>query len=234
MIYVFYGTDREGIIKKTDNLLKSLFTKNPDLAFEKFDVDNFDLNKLRDLSQSQSLFGNKTAVVLDGILEENEGVYDSLKYLQNSENIFIIREAKILKAEQKKLAEFTEKIEEIMLKEGKKEIFNTFSFTDAIGERNKKNAWILYEKAILAGLVPEELFWKVVGQIRVMLVAKKTPSAELAGVHPFVYKKAKSFVRNYKEGELEKLSEKLVIGYHRARRGEVEIETLLEKTILTL
>ena len=234
MIYVFYGTDREGIIKKTDNLLKSLFTKNPDLAFEKFDVDNFDLNKLRDLSQSQSLFGNKTAVILDQVLEENKDVLESLENLTSSENFFIIRENKILKPELKKIEKHTEKIEEINEKPGKKDSFNIFAFGDAVGERNKKNAWIIYQKGVFSDLVPEQLFWSVVGQIRNMLIASKTKNASEAGLHPFVYGKAKGFLKNYKDGELEKLSEKLVIGYHKARRGEVEMETLLEKTILEL
>lgn len=234
MIYIFYGTDREGMVKRTDVLSKSLFSKNPDLSFEKLDADNFDIGKLRDLSETQSLFGNKTLIVLDNVLSNNEEIFDFLSNLKNSQNIFIIREEKILKPELKKLEKYTEKIEESVLKEGKKEIFNTFSFTDAIGERNKKNAWILYEKAIFNGLVPEELFWKVVGQIRTMLLVKKTKNATEAGVHPFVFGKAKGFLRNYKDGELENLSNKLATGYHEARRGEGEIEGLLEKTLLRL
>ncbi len=235
MIYLFHGNDRGGLVKKTESLLKSLFTKNSDLSYERFDSENFDIAKLRDLSESQSLFGNLTAVLLDNLLGENEEIFESLESLKNSQNIFIIREDKLLKAEEKKLGKFAEKIEELTLAEGKKkETFNIFSFTDAIGERNKKNSWILYEKAVFSGMAPEELFWKVVGQIRNMILVKKTKSATEAGLHPFVYGKAKGFLRNFKEGELENLSEKLVIGYHQARRGEGEIETLLEKTLLSL
>lgn len=234
MIYVFYGTDREGVIKKTDSLLKSIFVKNPDLSYERFDLDNFDLGKLRDLSESQSLFGNKTAVILDQILEENEVVMEFLGHLAASQNIFIIRENKILKPELKKLEKYAEKIEEINEKVGKKESFNIFTFGDAVGERNKKNAWILYQKGIFSGLVPEQLFWIVVGQVRNMLTVIKIKSAAESGLHPFVYGKAKGFLKNYKEKELIDLSERLVIGYHNARRGEGEIETLLEKTLLGL
>jgi len=234
MIYVFFGTDREGIIKKTEGLMKSIFVKNPDLAYERFDTDNFDIGKLRDLSESQSLFGNKTAVILDQILEENQEVFESLSHLNASQNIFIIRENKILKPELKKLEKYTEKIEEINEKVGKKESFNIFTLGDAIGERNKKNAWVLYQKGIFSGLAPEQLFWTVVGQVRNMLTALKTKNAAESGLHPFVYGKAKGFLRNYKEKELIELSERLVVGYHKARRGEGEIETLLEKTLLSL
>jgi uncharacterized protein YdaT len=51
---------------------------------------------------------------------------------------------------------------------------------------------------------------------------------------PFPYNKAKGFLRNFKEEEIEKFSENLIEGYHRARRGEGEIETLVEKTLLRL
>jgi DNA polymerase III delta subunit len=234
MIYIFYGTDREAVLKKTDSLLKSLFIKNPDLSYEKFDLENFEISKLRDLSQSHSLFGNKTVVVLDNILEENEEVFSSLAYLSSSENIFIIRENKILKPELKKLEKHAEKIEELNEQAGKKENFNVFTFGDAVGERNKRNAWILYQKGIFSGLVPEQLFWIVVSQVRNMLTVTKTKNASETGLHPFVYGKARGFLKNYKEKELIVLSEKLVIGYHLARRGEGEVETLLEKTLLSL
>ncbi|MDQ3089709.1 MAG: hypothetical protein M3Q24_00970 [bacterium] len=234
MLYIYYGNDREGLIKKTESFLKSLFSTNPDLVFEKFDIDNFNLGKLRDLSESESLFGNRTAILLDNVLKENEEVFLDLAKLQVSKNIFIIREDKILKAEVSLLRKYADKIEGINLTEGKKkEVFNIFLFSDAIGERNKKNAWILYQKAIFSGLVPEEIFWKLVAPVRTMLIAKKT-TAEASGLHPYAYKKAKSFLRNFKEGELENLSEELVIGYHEARLGKGEIETLLEKTILKL
>ena len=36
--------------------------------------------------------------------------------------------------------------------------FNIFSLTDAVGARNKKEAWVLYQKALLAGVSAEEIF----------------------------------------------------------------------------
>jgi len=112
--------------------------------------------------------------------------------------------------------------------------FNIFSLTDAIGARRKRDAWVLYQKALAAGMVPEEVFYKLVWQVRTMLVAKKTKGAEEADMKPFPYNKAKGFLRNFKDGELEKFSENLVLGYHVARRGKGEIETLVERTLLRL
>lgn len=112
--------------------------------------------------------------------------------------------------------------------------FNIFLLTDAIGARNKKNAWVLYQKALASGMVAEEIFWKVMWAIKTMLLAQKTKTAEEAEMKTFPYNKAKGNLKNFKDGELEKISENLVIGYHNARRGIGEIETLVEKILLSL
>jgi len=112
--------------------------------------------------------------------------------------------------------------------------FNIFAFTDAIGARKKKDAWVLYQKALASGMAAEEIFWKVVWQMKSLLLAKRTNSSMESGQNAFVYQKAKSFIRNFKDDELENLSESLVIGYHNARRGKGEIDGLIEKTLLNL
>lgn len=112
--------------------------------------------------------------------------------------------------------------------------FNIWSFTDAMGTRNKKEAWILYQKAIASGLAPEEIFYKVVWQVKMLLLAKRTSTAKEAGMKDYPYSKAKGNLKKWKEGELENISEELVLGYHEARRGKGEIETLVERVILSL
>jgi len=112
--------------------------------------------------------------------------------------------------------------------------FNIFGLTDALGARDKKHAWILYQKALSAGLSAEEVFFKLFWQVKSMLIASRTKSVSETDMKPFPYSKAKSFLKNFKSGELEKLSENLVTGYYQARRGEGEIETLVEKMLLKL
>ena len=112
--------------------------------------------------------------------------------------------------------------------------FNIFLLTDAVGARKKKEAWILYQRALFAGLSAEEIFFKIVWQIKSMLIASKTKSVEETDMKPFPYSKAKSFLKNFKLEELEEFSTRLVLGYHLARRGEEEMETLVEKTLLGL
>jgi hypothetical protein len=112
--------------------------------------------------------------------------------------------------------------------------FNIFSLTDAVASRNKREAWVLYQRALASGMAAEEIFWKIVWQVKTLLVANQTKSADEAGMKAYPYSKAKGSLRNFKPGEVEKISESLVIGYHMARRGEGDVELLIEKTILGL
>lgn len=112
--------------------------------------------------------------------------------------------------------------------------FNIFSLTDALGARNKREAWLLYQKALASGLAPEEVFYKVQWQVKTLLTAQNTKSVAETDMKPYPYSKAKGYLKNFKANELESLSEALVLGYHSARRGQGDIETLVEKFLLKL
>lgn len=110
--------------------------------------------------------------------------------------------------------------------------FNIFALTDAFAERRKKDAWVLYQKALASGLVAEEVFFKLVWQVKALLLAKHSKSAEEAGMKSFPFNKARLALKKWPDEELEELSLKLALGYHAVRRGEGEMETFVEKTIL--
>lgn len=112
--------------------------------------------------------------------------------------------------------------------------FNIFALTDALGARDRKRAWIIYQEALAVGLSAEEVFFKIVWQVKSLLIASRTKSVAETDMKAFPYSKAKGYLKNFKPGELEQLSENLVTGYYKARRGEGEVETLVEKTILGL
>ena len=118
--------------------------------------------------------------------------------------------------------------------EGKTFDGNIFILTDAIGARDKRQAWVLYRKALLSGQAAEEIFWRVTWIVKSMHLASRTKDFTETDMKEFPYRKAKQFNKNFKEGELENISESLVVGYHNARRGLEEIELLLEKVILGL
>ena len=112
--------------------------------------------------------------------------------------------------------------------------FNIFALTDAVGMRDKRNAWVIYEKALASGMTADEIFYRVMWGAKSLILAERCGSAEEAGLNPFVYKKSKSFLKNWKREELETLSGTLVTGYHEARRGKITLDSLLERMILSI
>ena len=77
--------------------------------------------------------------------------------------------------------------------------FNIFALTDAMGARSKRDAWVLYQKALASGMVPEEVFYKLMWQLKTMLTVKRTKSVSETDMKPFPYNKAKGFLKNFKK-----------------------------------
>jgi len=125
-----------------------------------------------------------------------------------------------------------EEIEVVLDEKGRE--FNIFSLTDAVGAKDKRRAWILYQKALSGGFSSEEVFFRIVWQVKSMLLASRTKNAREADMKEFPYNKSKNFLKNFNKEELEQLSEDLVTGYHQNRRGRGEMETFVEKVLLSL
>jgi len=100
--------------------------------------------------------------------------------------------------------------------------------------RDKKRLWVEYETALTAGLPAEELFWKISWQLKHMLMVAKMTPTDKTDMKPYSIQKAKGFLRNYKPEELPRLSMNLIDIYHRARRGQSDFETALERFVLDL
>jgi hypothetical protein len=133
------------------------------------------------------------------------------------------------------ITDAAEKVQSFTLKEKKgKPDFNIFSLTDAFGRRDKKNLWVLFQKAVESGAVPEEIHGILFWQLKSMLLAHACKSAAEAGVKPFVWSKARTFAKNWSEEELKNLSAKMVSLYHDAHRGIYEFPIALERLILTI
>lgn len=237
MIHLVYGIDRPRIKKRVGEILKSFS--------EVFWItaDQFSESKIDELSGARGLFVSKYAVVCDGLFEnKNSAVYfpDKLKEISESPNLFVFMEGGLEKKELDLFKKFAEKVEELGVapKEGKKpDLFNLFLLCDALGERNKKNLWILYNKALSAGVEADQIFWKLAWQVKNLLLAKKaeggkTELIEKLKMSPFVADKAVRYAKGWTEAELTGLYRDLLDTYHNARRGVVDMETAIEKLIL--
>ena len=109
-----------------------------------------------------------------------------------------------------------------------------FEFTDALGRRDKKGLWVLYQDALAEQVPAEEVHGMFFWQAKSMLLARLYTTADEAGMKPYPFQKARECARNYKDGELEVILETLVTIYHEAHRGNTDFFVALEKFILGL
>jgi len=239
MIILLHGNNIEKSRIKLREIIASQVKKNTEATYYKIEPDTFNESEFDELVSSNALFQNAYIVVCDGILSAkltSEKVIDRLKSMKDSVNVFIIVEEVLTKEILKKLEKVAEKIQEstnTKKEKNKKIIFNVFALTDALGNKDKKELWVLYQKAVQSGSDPEEIHRLFLWQTKAML-ATYVSDANNSGLNHFVFKKAQGFTRNYLDKEVQKKSFELVALYHEARRGKVEFDIALEKFVLGL
>jgi len=237
MLYFIHGTDTTRSRVKLTALLDSLFAKKPNASFFKLNERSCTEASIDELCGGQGLFEQKYIVLLEDTLQNEQtrtAVLERLKTIGDSQNIFVLFERETDKPTRVKIEKRAAKTLEFALpKTGrKKDVFDIFSLTDAFGARDKKRAWVLLQKAILAGLSPEEIHSMLFWQTKSMLLAKHESSPEHAGLNPFVYRKSKTAAQKFTDAELRRFSAGFVSLYHNARRGIVEFEMGLEQFLL--
>lgn len=248
MIYFYYGTDTEKASKKANSALDSSLKKHLDATLIRIGTEELSQQRIDELIGTQALFYNKYLVYFYKTFENKinkELILKNIKDLAKSENFFIFAEGKMDKVGLTKIEKVAEKVEEFVKPEKKLnkkeelalrgEKIDFFDFSNALGERNKKGLWVLYQDALREQVPAEEVHGIFFWQIKSMLLAKKSKSADEARMKPYPFQKAKEYSRNYSiEGELELLAEKLVSMYHEAHRGNIDFFVALEKFILEL
>jgi DNA polymerase III delta subunit len=238
MLYFIYGESNK-CFEKSAKLVDSMLLKRPDSEVFKISSENFSESKLDELIGSQSLFSKKYIVQMSRISESKEGIeclIDKLEEVKKSDNVFVWVDPGVTKEILKKVEKFAEKVQEFSAadnKNKKSDSFNVFSLTDALGERDVKKLWPLYLFAV-KDIPVEEIHGVLWWQVKTMVMASQTNSAEEAGLKPFVYSKAKKYSKNFSKEELENLPNKMIEVYHESRRGGADLETRLEKLILEI
>lgn len=238
MINLFYGENNTKAREGLHEFLDAFFIKNPDATLFQMDAESFNGEKFDELLASRGLFGGVSVVVLDALFQNEEAeafVLARLKEMKDSPNMFVILEGKLTKAISEKIAKKAEGVKEFSGPTTAKKVeFNRFAITDALGRRSRKDTWVLLEKALLGGGVPEEIHGILFWQVKSMILAVSSKTAGEAGLNPFVFKKSLAFAKNFTEEELEKLSSRLVSIYHDARRDGDELPVALEKFVLSI
>ncbi len=238
MLYFLHGKDTKASRAKLHELLDTLQKKKPDASVFKIEAESFDSARFEEFLSGQGLFENKYIVVCDKIFENAEAkeqMVASVKEMSESDNVFLCLEEDVDAPTLKKIEKYaqkTQKFEENKKVESKS--FNIFSLTDALGRRDKKELWVLYQQALASGSEPEEIHGILFWQVKSMLLSSQSKSSDEAGLKPFVFQKASGFAKKYSPAELRALSARFVEIYHNAHRGISEMGIALEKLILSI
>ena len=229
MLIISYGHTRGEIRKFLEN--KKLLNSTDETHL--IDPASWTEESVNALIETRGLFTDKEVFFVDHVISELEPpILKDAKLLANSGNLIVFLENEPTKTTEKLEKSAVHVFKAPARKEEKP--FNVFSLTDALFEKDKKKLWLLYQRALLENLDPEFdvhriFFWGV----KMLALAKKYGSAISAGISPFVYGKAKKGAGNFKEGDIEKISQELTHVVLRARAGE-EWEFLLERFVLSL
>ena len=252
MIYLLCGKEVVKSRQKLNELLHFFRFKDSNVSIFKIDEYDFEKEKLDELSRSSTLFGGKVVVVFNRIFDDkniSKIILENLDVYAASKNIFIFYEEEVDDKIFDLIKEKAKKVQKFVLPASKEpkagrfggkeyDGYNPFLICDAVGEKNKKKAWLLFQDALLKGVPAEEVFWKIWWQAKMMLTVKIVSESEVknlekeSGLHPFVVKKNLGFLKNFNFKELDDLSWKLVELYHNTRRGLADFEIGLEKILI--
>jgi len=186
------------------------------------------------MTSAASLFGEASAFLVDTPSENSDFYLEFLKSLPDlaaSTNTIIVMETSMLAPEKKKWQAATSMIEEFAAAPTGSS-FDVFKMADAVSSRDKKTLWLLLTKAKAEGLAAEEIIGTLWWQLKTLRLAALTDSAAEAGMKDFPYNKAKRALTNFKAGELEALSHRLLAVYHDGHGGVRDIDMGLEEWVL--
>lgn len=234
MLYIIHGNDRQKGRAQFAKLRDALLVHGENVVV----VPEGSVSKetLSGQAVTRGLFGEVSVFVFDGVLEKKEDqeiVARTVPLLAESPNHFLVFEPVLVKEFADEARQGAKEMIDCSVKKiDERPAFNIFSLGDALGERNKKELWVRYQQAVLAGLESEEicntLFWTV----KNMALMKNTPSGNNADLNPFVAQKARTFAKKYSMDEIVELSRTLMTTYHEAHRGGEPMHIALERFIL--
>lgn len=225
MLHLFYGKSEPR--KEHIRAMAKELSLKPQHIYDN-DVQSVEIENL--VSVQAGLFGDKELYVIHSLARTLD-IKNLLEGYTASDNIFIFSEETVTKP----IIKVFEKHEATIVDFGKEEKkkddkFNMFSLTDALGARDKKNLWLLFQQAVKSGS-PEEihgiLFWQV-KNLALVKTSKVNP-----GMNPFVYQKTSGYASKFTLEEIKKMARDLTHMFHnRDTYSTLEID--IEKFILAL
>lgn len=238
MVYFVHGDDTISSHKEFNKLVAQFLRKEGGLSVFKIDEESFSEAFFSSLLKTESLFSNKILIVSKRLLEDFSSadyVLSNLEKLISSPNIFLFWEKKINNNSLKLIKKKVNNIQEFSLVKSDKKPFSKnksiFRITDSFSLKQREKTWLLCQEELLGGMPVEDIFWKIIWQVKNLLTVKNGGGASL---HPYVYQKTQKASSLFSEEELRQYSVELIDLYHKNRQSKKDIEIGLEKLILRL
>ena len=235
MLYVYIGTDAKRTGDALNRALRGMQERVPEAHIERI-TDEEEFLDIAALISASGLFHNARIIVLDGVCERSESKEELFSFLQEMEasgHLFFVRERTLSNSEVKKLEQHATKLVRYDVDEKKTQPPSVFSLSDALLARDKKQLWIHLVQALRRGSEAEELHGILFWGAKTLALASRAKTPEEAGLHAFVYKKAKGSLSKFTTEEVQKLVGVLTELPHTARRSGIPLEYALEEFVLT-
>jgi DNA polymerase III delta subunit len=234
MLELYFGTDT--IAVRTQALAAVTRVASLGARIERPEKDTWGVGMLAEVIGATSLFGETTVYLIDTPSDDSEFyavLTKALPELAHCANTIVVIEGALLAPEKKKWLAAATKMEECATTATVSR-FDVFALAEALSNKDKKSLWLLLTKARQAGLSAEEIIGTLWWQLKVLRTAHMTKSAAEAGMKDFPYNKAKRALQNFKTGELETISQRLLSVYHDGHGGVKDIFVGLEEWVLTV
>lgn len=232
MIDIFIGEDTQSARKALRKAVDAAILRDPSVGVSRFSDVSFDPMAAREAVFAQNLFGEKNAVIFDGILDSKEADLFYTEEVSTTPNHLFIRET----APNKDILKLFQKIGTVhdfpLIKKAKVE--NNFAIADAIAARDKKTAWVEFVRAKSRGAVAEEIHGTIFWATKLLYLCANCDKDEAvrAGVSQYNYQRYLNYSKKYLGHELEDRLRELKDMYHKAHHGEGDLDTLLEQYFL--
>lgn len=239
MIIYYWGADCAGSRRAARAEFLVQREKFPEAPVFDLAGENLTREELQEAVYARPLLGGGAIAFFDQLSIKSpliSFVTENLTSLAKSDNLFVFWEDEKGEALAELVAMVGGGVKEFKPTTDKKlssqESVNIFAVADALGNRDRKQTWLLYHDALRHGVPAEEVFWKFAWKVKTLLLVATAPPGSPLPLKPYPLSQAKRQLKNYKLTELVSLSSRLVKLYHDARRGLADFDLNLERLIL--
>lgn len=236
MLYFYYGSKYDSARTAARTKLQEHIDRDSQAPIIRLDSFSFSPERFDDALGSQGLFGGNALVELKDVLEIKEAkdfLIERLADMGTGPSTIIWTERSV---DERTLTAISKHTKEAKAfgdrKKESKMPTASFDFAEKCVLNDKRKAWVLFETELRGVHAPEELIGTLMWQYKMVALAHRCATATDAGVSPYSFTKAKTLAQKCSAQTALTTMHALTALYHRAHRGELDLEVALERFIL--